>query len=425
MVAERYGQLLDAIPNAGTRKTFVPCLIKLLQDEEAEVRTAAAFQVASTCKSNPDLAVVASVLDCVRQLVEDPNQHVRAALASVVLDLAPSLGRERTIKDLLPHFLLLLRDDFHEVAAAYCIVWRPLFPSQSHLLQVRMNIICKLDLINRVIGIDLLSETLLPAIFELSQDKVCSTSMRTAARVNSRIDFCHSVVARQGVHHRAHAAVRAAARPLVFSRATICSLRFVADRLRFRGAPSCCCQPQRSVQGVGASMESQPSPSKAASCSEARKVRCRFTCRLKIHQFPFCTVLSLEWFPTPNSVLPYPRHSYLSRNVALDGIGKLAVSIGSEAAVISLAALQKGASDAVPNVRFNAIKALRFVAPLLPPQDVTSIVLPIMRNLATADSDVDVCLLCASHVALFMTESPLCIPGPIFRRRCPCSVVLS
>jgi hypothetical protein len=36
-----------------------------------------------------------------------------------------------------------------------------------------MNIICKLDLINRVIGIDLLSETLLPAIFELSQDKVC------------------------------------------------------------------------------------------------------------------------------------------------------------------------------------------------------------------------------------------------------------
>jgi serine/threonine-protein phosphatase 2A regulatory subunit A len=115
MVAERYGQLLDAIPDAGTRKTFVPCLIKLLQDEEAEVRTAAAFQVASTCKSNPDLAVVASVLDCVKQLVEDPNQHVRAALASVVLDLAPSLGRDRTIKDLLPHFLLLLRDDFHEV----------------------------------------------------------------------------------------------------------------------------------------------------------------------------------------------------------------------------------------------------------------------------------------------------------------------
>ena len=126
MVAERYGQLLDVIPD--TRKAFVPCLIKLLQDEEAEVRTAAAFQVASTCESNPDLAVVASLLDCVKQLVEDSNQHVRAALASVVLDLAPSLGRERTIKDLLPHFLLLLRDDFHEV----CTAPRPPLCSRPH-----------------------------------------------------------------------------------------------------------------------------------------------------------------------------------------------------------------------------------------------------------------------------------------------------
>lgn len=121
----------------------------------------------------------------------------------------------------------------------------------------------------------------------------------------------------------------------------------------------------------------------------------------------------------------FPLHSYLSRNVALDGIGKLAVSIGSEAAVISLAALQKGASDAVPNVRFNAIKALRFVAPLLPPQDVASIVLPIMRNLAAADSDVDVCLLCAfTRCIVYNFSSPVCIPGPVFCRGCPRSVVL-
>jgi serine/threonine-protein phosphatase 2A regulatory subunit A len=140
MVAERYGQLLDAIPDAGTRKSFVPCLIKLMQDEEAEVRTAAAFQVASTCSSNPDAAVVTLVLGCVKQLVEDSNQHVRAALASVVLDLAPSLGRERTIKDLLPHFLLLLRDDFHEVQ--WCSVCCPsahpfeFSGSNEHNLQV-------------------------------------------------------------------------------------------------------------------------------------------------------------------------------------------------------------------------------------------------------------------------------------------------
>jgi hypothetical protein len=63
-----------------------------------------------------------------------------------------------------------------------------------------MNIICKLDLINRVIGIDLLSETLLPAIFELSQDKVCPARAPLCASVQ-KIDFCHSVVAGQGVDH--------------------------------------------------------------------------------------------------------------------------------------------------------------------------------------------------------------------------------
>jgi serine/threonine-protein phosphatase 2A regulatory subunit A len=82
--------------------------------------------------------------------------------------------------------------------------------------------------------------------------------------------------------------------------------------------------------------------------------------------------------------------SYLSRNVALDGIGKLALAIGAEAAAISLSTLQKAAADKVPNVRFNAIKALRFVAPLLPPQEVAGGVLPIIKNLAASDSDVDV-----------------------------------
>jgi hypothetical protein len=74
----------------------------------------------------------------------------------------------------------------------------------------------------------------------------------------------------------------------------------------------------------------------------------------------------------------------------LDGIGKLALAIGTEAAVISLASLQKGTTDKVPNVRFNAIKALRFIAPLLPPQDVASTVLPLLKNLSSGDSDIDV-----------------------------------
>jgi len=112
--------------------------------------------------------------------------------------------------------------------------------------------------------------------------------------------------------------------------------------------------------------------------------------------------------------------SYLSRNVALDGIGKLALAIGTEAAVISLASLQKGASDKVPNVRINAIKALRSVAPLLPPQDVASTVIPLMRNLASADSDVDVRSLIL-HWTFFdclLLSGSISAAGPVFRSRC-------
>ena len=71
-------------------------------------------------------------------------------------------------------------------------------------------------------------------------------------------------------------------------------------------------------------------------------------------------------------------------------VALLPLDFGAEAAVISLSTLQKAATDKVPNVRFNAIKALRFVAPLLPPQEVAGGVLPIIKNLAATDSDVDV-----------------------------------
>lgn len=38
-------------------------------------------------------------------------------------------------------------------------------------VQARLNIICKLDAVNRVIGVESLSHSLLPAIIELAQDK--------------------------------------------------------------------------------------------------------------------------------------------------------------------------------------------------------------------------------------------------------------
>lgn len=106
-------------------------------------------------------------MPCVRDLCQDASQHVRAAVATQIAGLAPLLGKEATIEHLLPLFLHLLKDEFPDV---------------------RLNIISKLETVNQgmfstadvnnatyvnlsVIGIELLSESLLPAIIELAEDK--------------------------------------------------------------------------------------------------------------------------------------------------------------------------------------------------------------------------------------------------------------
>ena len=98
---------------------------------------------------------------------QDQSQHVRASLANQISGLAPLLGKDPTIEHLLPLFLHLLKDEFPEV---------------------RLNIISKLETVNSgrfiivvehfmctqsslVIGIDLLSQSLLPAIVDLAEDK--------------------------------------------------------------------------------------------------------------------------------------------------------------------------------------------------------------------------------------------------------------
>lgn len=58
------------------------------------------------------------ILPQVKELVCDPNQHVKSALASVIMGLSPILGRANTIEHLLPLFLQQLKDECPEVRAA-------------------------------------------------------------------------------------------------------------------------------------------------------------------------------------------------------------------------------------------------------------------------------------------------------------------
>lgn len=73
-----------------------------------------------------------------------------AALASVVAGISVPLGKEKTQSSLFDLFLQLLKDDNPEV---------------------RLNVISNMDTINKVVGIQLLADSLLPAIVRLAEDK--------------------------------------------------------------------------------------------------------------------------------------------------------------------------------------------------------------------------------------------------------------
>ncbi|XP_032494807.1 serine/threonine-protein phosphatase 2A 65 kDa regulatory subunit A beta isoform isoform X3 [Phocoena sinus] len=136
-----------------TLNDLIPAFQNLLKDCEAEVRAAAAHKVKELCENLPmegrETIIMNQILPYIKELVSDTNQHVKSALASVIMGLSTILGKGNTIEHLLPLFLAQLKDECPEV---------------------RLNIISNLDCVNEVIGIRQLSQSLLPAIVELAED---------------------------------------------------------------------------------------------------------------------------------------------------------------------------------------------------------------------------------------------------------------
>lgn len=153
MAADKFTDLQNAVGPQITLTFLVPSFQALLKDAEAEVRAAAASKVRDFCQNLPkesqEQTIMRDILVHVRDLVSDANQHVKSALAAVIMGLAPILGKDLTVKHLLPLFLTQLKDECPEV---------------------RLNIISNLDCVNEVIGIQQLSQSLLPAIVELAED---------------------------------------------------------------------------------------------------------------------------------------------------------------------------------------------------------------------------------------------------------------
>lgn len=63
------------------------------------MRAAAAHKVRDFCKDLDsgvqETVIMTNILPCVQSLVADANQHVKSALASVIMGLSPILGKNK------------------------------------------------------------------------------------------------------------------------------------------------------------------------------------------------------------------------------------------------------------------------------------------------------------------------------------------
>uniref|UniRef100_A0A7S3UYY7 Phosphatase PP2A regulatory subunit A/Splicing factor 3B subunit 1-like HEAT repeat domain-containing protein n=1 Tax=Aplanochytrium stocchinoi TaxID=215587 RepID=A0A7S3UYY7_9STRA len=151
-VADSFVGLVNSLGTELSIRDLVPAYVNLLKDEEAEVRTAAVFkvtEVAALLKKHQQI-INETFIPELQNLATDSCDHVRSALACVIMSMAPVVGKDTTVNQLLDSFLRLLKDDVPEV---------------------RLNIISKLDTLNNVIGIELLVHSLMPSIVELAKDR--------------------------------------------------------------------------------------------------------------------------------------------------------------------------------------------------------------------------------------------------------------
>ncbi|GKB52329.1 serine/threonine-protein phosphatase 2A 65 kDa regulatory subunit A beta isoform-like protein [Tanacetum coccineum] len=118
--AEHWSTLHLAQKEWGGRTDFVPAYVRLLRDNEAEVRIAAAGKVTKFSRILGLELAIQHILPCVKELSSYLSQHVRSALASVILGMDPVLGKDASIEQLLPIFLSLMNDEFPEMYKELC-----------------------------------------------------------------------------------------------------------------------------------------------------------------------------------------------------------------------------------------------------------------------------------------------------------------
>lgn len=122
----------------------------LLGDAEAEVRTAAARQLAATCALFPAAEFERRILPVLRQLASDPSVSVRSAVATQLNPLSAIAGAELASSALFPLYTHFFADESS---------------------QVRLNAVSKMDVVCGVMGVERVAASILPAIVQLAEDK--------------------------------------------------------------------------------------------------------------------------------------------------------------------------------------------------------------------------------------------------------------
>lgn len=158
IVAEKYPALQEALGAEASRTELAPMLVRLLQDQEKEVRMIAAKQLPEVCKGMPDAdrqtILTLSILPhfgtaASPGLASDVSQHVRIAVASVLVLVAPIIGKAKSIDLLVPLFIRMLKDEDSTV---------------------RLNIVSTLGTLQSVVGSETVSKLIIPEVIELAMD---------------------------------------------------------------------------------------------------------------------------------------------------------------------------------------------------------------------------------------------------------------
>jgi serine/threonine-protein phosphatase 2A regulatory subunit A len=106
MLADHFTGICESMSEEVTQTEMVQSFIRLATDPESEVRTSIACKVYDFCVLIKIEQVIKDVLPIIRDLVSDQSQHVRAALARVIMKLSAMIGKDHTINFLLPCFCL-------------------------------------------------------------------------------------------------------------------------------------------------------------------------------------------------------------------------------------------------------------------------------------------------------------------------------